>query len=337
MYNTIIFTDWHVHNYKMFDKNGSRLDNCVKVARIIFKYAHKNGINRILFGGDLFDKQQTIPTAVIDSVVETFAQLFETYPNIHFVAISGNHDHATKNLPDAPAITALRFLAISFPNNFFLIDNDCYDICDENYRADSDGKEYYARVHGIPYYEHPEHYQEKLQEVAETKMIAGANILLIHQTPKGIGHALIPHDTDPADELYSNFNMVFCGHIHARQELNPKFLVVGSPIHRDRADEGEDKGFYVFDIFNPADRKFVSLNKKFPVFHIAESELEASCYDQKDFVVLIPKIDHISQAEAAKTESFNTALKPEQLIENFWLETDGKDKDLLAVGLSFIS
>lgn len=336
MYNTIIFTDWHVHNYKMFDKNGSRLDNCVKVARIIFKYAHKNGINRILFGGDLFDKQQTIPTAVIDSVVETFAQLFEAYPNIHFVAISGNHDHATKNLPDAPAITALRFLAISFPNNFFLIDN-------YHYEARELGR--FARVHGIPYYEHPEHFTQKLEHTVwdmndlqtSEETFAFSNILLIHQTPKGIGHALIPHDTDPADELYSNFNMVFCGHIHARQELNPKFLVVGSPIHRDRADEGEDKGFYVFDIFNPADRKFVSLNKKFPVFHIAESELEASCYDQKDFVVLIPKIDHISQAEAAKTESFNTALKPEQLIENFWLETDGKDKDLLAVGLSFIS
>ena len=49
----LYFTDVHAHNYRQFDNSGSRLENCLDVIEYNYKFAHKNGIKVIMFGGDL--------------------------------------------------------------------------------------------------------------------------------------------------------------------------------------------------------------------------------------------------------------------------------------------
>jgi DNA repair exonuclease SbcCD nuclease subunit len=148
----LYFTDLHVHNYKQFDTDASRLHNCLRVIDILFQYANKNHIEYILFGGDLYDRQKAIPTVVVNSVVAKFTHLFQTYKDIKFVAISGNHDHASANLLHSPAETSLTHLNTIF-DNFILIDNDSHTL------------EIGLQVHGIPYYEYADDYHTQLSTV----------------------------------------------------------------------------------------------------------------------------------------------------------------------------
>lgn len=327
----LLFSDLHIHNYKQFDHNGSRLENCLRVLDRVFVFADKNGIDTILFAGDLYDRQQALPTVVINATVERFHALFVKYPTITFYAISGNHDQASKNLLHIEAETALKHLSIVFENKFILIDNQYADIQDDAGNI--------ARVVGVPYYEMAEHYAEKLAEVTNDFVAdATTHILLCHQTPKGIMNTGIPFDTDPTDGVYEKYDMVFCGHIHAGQDLSDNFKVVGSPIHRDKADEGTDKGFFAVDLFNPKNTRFFSLNKHFPTFKsVFEDMIEGETNDELDWVVVVPRLDQIKQSETAKVESFNTSLSNEQLVRNFWEQQDGQNKELLEMGLSFIN
>lgn len=287
----------------------------------VFGFAHKNGIKYILFPGDLYDSQRMLPVKAVNATVSKLKRLFEKYPEIIVLAISGNHDHGTKNLYNAPAETALSHLSEMFPN-FVLIDGGmCYPL--------EDG---YGVV-GVPYYEYPEHFAQRLKEASEFAAEQTDKIvLLMHQTPKGIANAFIPSDTDPSDALYDPFSLVLCGHIHARQQLTDKFHVVGSPLHRDREDEGQDKGFLVFDLTDNA-FGFISLTRFYPTFITLPPGTEPP---ENAYVHWLPDSDVVAKnAEGEAAVSMFTATNSrEQLVRNYWEQVDGKNKGLLDAGLS---
>lgn len=331
----LFFTDLHVHNYKQFDTDSSRLNNCLRVIDLMFQYAYKHDIETILFGGDLYDRQKAIPVAVVNGVVAKFTHLFNTYKDIKFVAISGNHDQASANLLHAPAETSLRHLNTIF-ENFRLID-------DYHYTLDIG-----LQVHGIPYYEYADDYHKQLDKVIDLVQAGKASdtytrhILLIHQTPDGIMNAGIPMDTNPNDKRYCEFEFIGCGHIHNKQILTPTFILGGSPIHRDANDIGQDKGFWILD-FNGGTKEepkttyiFKSLNKIFPTFKVVESYEEGEVLETNSFIIVKPqKRDLI--ALPTLTDNFTTDLTQEALVKNFWQEKDGQNEELLAMGLKFLS
>lgn len=317
-----VLTDLHIHPYQEFDQDGSRLANCLDVLRKVFSFSNKNGITHILFSGDLYDSQRMLPVKAVNKTVSTFKKLFEKYPHIMFIAISGNHDQGSKNLYHRPADTALTHLSEMF-DNFRLIDGGLPIQLEPG-----------LAVHGIPYYEYPEHYALRLKEASELLPEIGEqkNILMLHQTPKGIANDFIPFDTDPNDPLYAPFDLILCGHIHSRQQLNDKFFVVGSPLHRDREDEGEDKGFMVFDSEDWG-FGFISLSKYYPAFITLPQGAEAP---PNAYVNRLPNTDHIAVKSegGAEITRFSVANSRAELVENFWLEVDGKDRELLEIGLS---
>ena len=225
----IVFSDLHIHNYKKFDKDGSRLRNCIKVLEDIFEKAYQKKIPYILFAGDLFDQQKSLPISVINETVRAFKRLSELYPDISFIAISGNHDHGSKNTSEKSAETSLEFLDLML-DNFHLIDRGYFDLSED------------YRVWGIPYYSHAEHYKNMVSSIDPSEALN--NYLLIHQTPLH-SNSMIPHDCSPNDSR--DFDFTFCGHIHKYERLSEKFCIVGSPLHRDLGDEGQDKGFLIFD------------------------------------------------------------------------------------------
>lgn len=324
----LYFTDLHVHNYKQFDTDASRLHNCLRVIDILFQYANKHKIEYILFGGDLYDRQKAIPTVVVNSVVAKFTELFNTYKDIKFIAISGNHDHASANLLHSPAETSLTHLNTIF-DRFILIDNESHTL------------EIGLQVHGIPYYEYADDYHTQLDAVVERVNNAKQtetyprHILLIHQTPDGIMNAGIPMDTNPNDRRYKVFEWVGCGHIHAKQVLTETFILGGSPIHCDANDIGSDKGFWVLD-FSQGEKttyKFKSLNSIFPTFKVVDNE-EDGAEETNCFIVVKPKKDIIALPTIA--DNFTNDLSQETLLRNFWQEKDGQDEALLAMGLKFI-
>lgn len=78
----VVFSDLHVHNYKNFDRNGSRLENCLKVLDDVFAFANGNDINTILFAGDIVDQQQAVPTVASNALMERLRLLFNKYRHL---------------------------------------------------------------------------------------------------------------------------------------------------------------------------------------------------------------------------------------------------------------
>lgn len=321
----VIFSDWHIHDYKRFNTDGSRLGNCLRVLFDLGAFCDKNGITTILFAGDLYDTQKALFTNVVNETVQAFIDFSKMYPNIVIYAISGNHDHSTKNLIGKEAESALMHIQSVVPDNFIVIDNQTVQFPDG------------VSVTGIPYYEYKEHFNIKLDEAANriSTQNNSKNFLLIHQTPAGLDNEMIPADTNPKDINYMSFDYTFCGHIHLHKQITETFCLVGNPIHRDLADAGKSKGFLVMNLLKPEKGfKFFKLSgypEFISVFEDDEVENEAANY-----VVRKPRLDTLKLQESAKVEKFNTDLSASDLMSNFWKEADGKDKDLLAIGLGFL-
>jgi DNA repair exonuclease SbcCD nuclease subunit len=323
----LVFSDLHIHNYKEFSVGDSRLDNCLDVIPTVYKYCDRNEIKLVLFSGDLYHNQKMLPTKVINRTLHTFKECMEQYPDILFVAITGNHDLATKNLIDAPGETALSHLAEMFPERFILLDNSTLD---------TKGG---VVIHGIPYYEYKEDFSTALdQAVNEAQMSVrdgnGKQILMIHQTPNKLGSDIMPADLDVDDPRFGVFDYVYCGHIHIRTQVTEKFLLVGNPQHKDLSDAGREKGFIVTDLAYPEDWRLVSTRNRYPEYKVVghNDHVEEGT---KDFIIRgIAPMEEVEQS--IKSEDFSTALAPSDLITNYWKEVDGENKQKLSIGLNLV-
>lgn len=318
----VIFSDWHLHAYKQFNTNGDRLDWGIKVLRDLGVFCANHKIEYILFSGDLFDKQQHLPTEVVNEVIDMFKQFFSTYPDIKFIAISGNHDHASKNTMANPAITALTHLGTVF-EHFILIDNSNYTLEDTD-----------VTIHGIPYYEYESDYSKALDNTIDSLDSDSTNYLLIHQTPNGLGNEMIATDTNPADPRYKEFEHTYCGHIHVYKRITETFTLVGNPHQRDSADEGQKKGFLVCNLLAPENgHKFIEL-KGYPKF-ITVSE-DDHVEDDFNYLIVEPSAVDQSLSIASTEGDFTPTTNPVDLLEAYCKEVFPDDLDLLKVGLSFI-
>lgn len=331
----LYFTDVHVHNYRNYDVNGSRLKNTLDVIERIFEFADANGIKYILFSGDLLEKQQVIPTIVQNELTALFKRLFETYEDIHFIAISGNHDQALSQsgkvslsaldtVKESRAVSGLYSFSTIF-DRFVLIDNDIIDLGD-------------CLVAGVPYYEHSQELNDAITSINERVVRKEKKaFLMIHQTPSGLrgSYGNIPIDIDCDSELFECYDRVFCGHIHAKHDLG-KVLVGGSPIQSNFGDSSERKGFYAYNLSNNKS-KFIDLTDDYPKFiSINEGEVVDEALEESSYVKVIPAIKAVTEEESERLEKYRVDNSAETLLRNYWEEVDGNDTSLLDTGLSFL-
>lgn len=326
-----VFSDLHIHNYKTFDKDGSRLDNTLKVLEDIFDFNEINEIKYILFCGDLYDRRNKVPTVVFNKTIEKLNYLFNKYPKQQIIAISGNHDHAYTNTYEGEVnyISSLFSINILF-DNFKLIDNKCINL--SPYYYDKIKKQ--VNVYGIPYYEYKEDFIKKLEELNNSLDIHNSSnlkrILLIHQTPQtdSIFHS---YDFSAKNKLFDKFDMVFCGHIHKRENLTNNFNIVGSPLHKDLKDEGEIKGFYVYDIDNNK-LDFKPLN--YPQIIKETNENKGKLNYENDYI--IPLIESVEITDT-DTNDFSVDKTEKDLVIAYWKQSEKKDDDkIIEKGLSLL-
>lgn len=322
----VVFSDLHVHNYKNFDRNGSRLENCLKVLDDVFAFANGNDINTILFAGDIVDQQQAVPTVASNALMERLRLLFNKYPDISVIAITGNHDQGSKSVAGNAGVSYLVQLEVAFPENFRRVDDDSIHTVEDGFF-----------VHGVPYYQHPEHFKQMLAERSKAAKETNGDythVLMIHQTPSGLGNPNIPIDTEVTDELYDAFDLVLCGHIHKPMKITDKFYLVGNPLHRDLGDEGDEKGFWVFDTADPVGTmEFVSRKGRYPEFKRVRGAEAAG--NESDYVIPVMDAVELSDGEVETVKEFNAGLGAEELMANYCKQMS-MGEETLKVGLKFI-
>lgn len=322
----IALADLQIHNYRKFNDNNSRLRNCLLVIAKVFKFAAKNDVKVIMFAGDLFDTKDKLDTVVVNGAMEIFKLMEKNYPEINFYAISGNHDQVSKQLIDNDAETSLKYLDLAV-SNFHLVDNET--VVNGGFMEEG------IDFHCIPCYEYPEHFYERLQQVVDNMDESKRNFLMCHVTavPEGLHFA---GNIDPEHELFKNFEFTLAGDIHTSHWHTDSFLMLGAPIHRHLGDYGVDMGFWIFDTEDPKENhKFISLNDHFPVYRKVKEGKEVPEEFENDFVVIEPNVsdgdlDNADQKDFSNTESHAS------LVENYYHQVDGGDKEKLNVGLNLL-
>lgn len=328
----VFFSDLQVHNYKQFAQGNSRLYDCLDVLDKVWEKAAEIGARFILNGGDTYDSQGSLPTVVVNATIAKFQELALKYPDIICISITGNHDQASKSLWGKPAISAISHIEKVIPKNFIKLDDTSVELPGTN-----------LAVFGIPYYEYPEHFRLALEAtVADANhpdFLGKKKLLMMHQTPSGLGNANIPVDIDVNDPLFDVFDMVIDGHIHKRQQITPKFLVIGSPIHRTLEDEGQEKGFITLNIEEPTQWELVSTRGFYPEFkQMKVRDSSEIPKDSKDYIIPNYEMTRAEQVDGdASVEEFGSNLAALDLVTNYWTEVDGKDGELLKTGLKYIN
>lgn len=287
-----IIADPHVHNY---NGDPGRMKKCMAP----FIQA-SNDYDYILMPGDLFDRQEQIPTVVINYVTETIQEILSSGTTI--IAISGNHDHATLNYYEKPAESILTYLSISYPGQFVVIDNDSYKLPDG------------TRVYGIPYYKQKSDFDKAYKNLKPPM----GSVLMIHQTPAGIMNEFIHPDVDP--EEFKNLKMVFCGHIHRHQRLADNFVVVGSPVFRDLGDIDDPKGYLIYDTQEGSYDRIIT-------DHVVPENKK---------VKKKGKIQEDLSSPESFDDRFNKDISLEDLIKNYLGELGIKDPQIEGAGIRCI-
>lgn len=321
----IIFSDAHVHLYKQFNQDDRRLTNGIALIDYIFRLAHNNGINLILFPGDLYDQMNVVSTKAGVAILSCFDRNFRAYPEIHFVAISGNHDQATKNLLNSPAESALMHLTM-FPQ-FHLLDAD-------RYYETAGGN----LICGIPYFEFSEHFKTVLEETTNGIAQEGLTFLMMHQV---VASGLPIEDCiEPDHILFDKFSMIFNGHLHKAEEVTEKFINIGSPMHRDAGDIGIAKGIWLVDLCDPySTLTFKDITNKFPQFIHKPEGAELTEWESQQYVIRVPESLPMSEADVKVVENFTSDLSPAVIITNYCAAVISKEaerKAKLEYGLSLL-
>lgn len=284
----LIFSDLHIHKYKNHNESkNSRFYDCLRVLEDVFEMAYSRKIKHILFCGDLFDSPKELDTEVINEVFMSFKKMFELYPMIEFISISGNHDISTKSLYGQDINSSQKFLSEAF-ENYTLIDYNTLRVHD-------------IIIQGFRYYD----FTEDFMKDYNSRGYKGKVINLIHQSPIGISNKFIHADLD----ISKLKGMTFCGHIHTPEILADNFIVVGNPIHRDKGDLDQEKYIWVYDS-DTEDLETVQLQG---YMKFTSEETEGS----NDIVVIKPL--------EVESENFEMSNDEEGLLESYLKSVDKLD------------
>lgn len=264
----LLVSDIHAEEYNLFasvdSKTGmnTRLYWSVHIFEQIREYGEKNGIKRLLIGGDIFDKRGTISVKVYDAVFQKLKMLSDSGWEI--VSIVGNHDQAIRS-GQIHALSPMPMLVV----------NECGIV------ELSDG----CNVGCISFCETPNEFLKKLLILKNTGSI---DCYLIHQ---GINGALIAGDEilsknelnfSDVRDIIGEDTWVFSGHYHVHQKIDTKSMYIGSATPKDFGDV-TPKGFLHF---KSGSIKFIeSEAPKFVV--IKDNEIESRLEEIKDNYVNI--------------------------------------------------
>jgi DNA repair exonuclease SbcCD nuclease subunit len=279
--------DFHIHQWRSFNENGERLQNCIRVLRVISDRCHKKGVP-FLFAGDWYHTPDSVENYTHAQAMSYYKIYFEDR-KIETYAISGNHDLSQRNGIAQASPTHLSAYANVF-KTFYLMDNTLAHL---NKRI---------ILYGMAYWNSDKELASNIQRVSEDikRVSADMKILMIHTdlpgavTPEGHEVKETEHITY---DLFKEWDLVIAGHIHKPQLIKNKFLMCGSPIHQNLGDEGTKMGYW--EIYDDASVKFVHL-KDFPEFKRGEYKDDGNYWVEPE-VVLAEQVENYGEFHISKS------------------------------------
>ena len=247
----LVFSDLHAHPFKEGhteeDGINTRLKDCISVLDKVHALAIENGVDLILFGGDLFHTRKRVDTSAFTQV---YAVLEEWTIPAYFLV--GNHDQYDRQ----GRVHSLQAL----PTNISVVDEPTVhlqaDFTPVNVLtgADPAGKPPTVQICMIPYIHDTAEFVKALDECkAQVSEYAEYVLLLAHVgidgTKVGKGKYAYTIDSDVAigDIEPELWDVVLLGHYHTAQSIAENVFYIGAPLQHGWADEGESRGCMLLD------------------------------------------------------------------------------------------
>lgn len=260
------FADLHAHLYKEFDvrtelTGSSRLDKQVSTIKYIRDHCVIEGINLVLFAGDLFHARGGVNTKVKNAIYDEIKAFSKA--DITIVIIAGNHDQYDNSDVPQNSLHELKQL-----KGVYVYDTVCKHpiyVPHPGIKVQKPGD--IIELVCAPYSKNVQLVKDYIASVEKRDI---PQILLFHLGVDGgfVGKGSYPMaDAFDVEDLRPDvFKYVIGGHFHRSQTLggHPHVMYLGAPIQHSFSDEGEDKGFYIFGMEKDCDIEFVPIpNPKF--------------------------------------------------------------------------
>lgn len=248
----IFFTDSHFHlfaNYAKPDDDyvNDRFKEQIEALQKVFDIAREEKA-KIIFGGDLFHKRNSVDTRVYNKVFETFAN----NQDIKVYMVRGNHDAVSNSLYTDSSIDIFETL----PN------------VEVTKTLRSEPLSSKVQLTMCAYGDETEEIKEFIKGSYQEGKV---NILVGHLGVEGSLTGKGSHRLEGAfgyqDLLPDNYDFILLGHYHRRQYFkNSNHLYGGSLLQQSFSDEQDSNGVHLIDTdkltteFIPLDtRKFITI------------------------------------------------------------------------------
>ena len=248
----IFFTDSHFHlftNYAKPDEDyvNDRFKEQIESLQKVFDIAREEKA-KVIFGGDLFHKRNSVDTRVYNKVFETFAN----NQDIKVYMVRGNHDAVSNSLYTDSSIDIFETL----PN---------VEVA-KTLRSEPLSSK--VQLTMCAYGDETEEIKEFIKDSYQEGKV---NVLVGHLGVEGSLTGKGSHRLEGAfgyqDLLPDNYAFILLGHYHRRQYFtNPNHFYGGSLMQQSFSDEQESNGIHLIDTdkltteFIPLDtRKFITI------------------------------------------------------------------------------
>ncbi|KKN92355.1 hypothetical protein LCGC14_0208460 [marine sediment metagenome] len=256
----LIFSDLHLHNHVYgssivdydpwnFKSINSRLLDGFKVFEQVCAYLKDNPVDEIVFCGDLFHTHGKIDAGVLRVAYVGWETIMQYHDKpFHASALVGNHDTADKTM-NTHAMHWLESLGVN--------------VMDVQGHNEFNGLP--RRLSYLPYTEDVEVIKEffkKAEEKTHSKGLAGLpTICFMHAGIDGVPmkSGFVPGSAFNTDMIPDGIQHVFAGHYHGHMKVTDKTTVIGSPLQLNWADEGDDKGFIIYDT-DTGEQEFIKID-----------------------------------------------------------------------------
>ncbi len=245
----LIFSDMHLHNhvygssivdYDSWQYKGmnSRLLDGFKVFEQIATYINDNPIDEVVFCGDLFHTHGKLDAGVLKVAFEGWQMLMQHHDKPgHAYAIVGNHDTADKTM-NTHALHWLDALGVC------VIDRPCHNEFNGLPR----------KLSFLPYTEDVKVIEKFFEDAVKKNDAAyagqaGGTVCFMHAGIDGVPmkSGFVPGSAFNTGMIPDGVQHVFSGHYHPYMRVTDNATVIGSPLQLNWADEGDRRGFIVYD------------------------------------------------------------------------------------------